>query len=93
MDDPKPMGERIRVKADGTADVCGIDYECRPIIHAMNDETIVLRLPGRNVWNGNSRPRRYISPEMLVFGIIEAAGNNQFIVKPLVRWSLGRTSK
>lgn len=56
----------------------------------MNDVCIVIKVPGRTVWNGRWSDRVYARAQTLVYRIIretERMGSfRQFIVEPMVEW-------
>lgn len=85
-----PMGHRIMIRADDEVMISGIDYETRRIqVLARNEHAIVLKVPGRMCWDGRWTPRRYVSPEILVFRVVKDLGR-EIIVEPLIEWSTGR---
>jgi len=93
------FGYRWRIYANGSVESIGVNYETRRCsIEAWTDDTLVIRVPGRSVWDGNYSPRRYVGPELLVFRIVAVTAPLQASfcvvdVEPLIEIPVGRKRK
>ena len=91
------MVKTILVTEKGTVRVLGVDFETNRIkVFALNSKSIVLKIPGRNCWDGNYCPRKYHSPEILIYRILHKFtkdGVTTFKVEPLIEWTEKRNLK
>lgn len=90
----KPMGERLILRANGSVDTPGIDYETSKMsVVAKTEDAIVIKVPSRTCWNGNYCPRLYRSPMLMVFQVKKSTmknGDEYLDVEPLIEWDCGR---
>lgn len=91
-----PMGSTIHTYEDGTARVSGIDYGPKVLVHSVERECIVLRVPGHNRWSGVGN-QKYESPKLLVYLIeeqhpAESPQTGYYHVRGLVEVPQGRKS-
>lgn len=88
-----------RIYPDGHAECIGVDYETRKLsVEAWTNDTLVIRVPGRSVWDGNYSPRRYVGPKLMVLRIVAVtpmpqASYRVVKVEPLIEIPVGRKRK
>lgn len=92
-----PMGKVIRVNTRGGVDIVGIDYGNRLSVEDVNNNAIVIRVPGQTAWASVGQ-RAYHSPMLLIFQVEfqtkdEATGTISYHVDPMIELDLGRKKK
>jgi hypothetical protein len=97
VNNSKPLGKTIVITSGGQVRILGVDFETNRLkIVAQNSESIVIRVPGRTCWDGNYSPRRYVSPEVMVYKILKSKKQphgQTFEVEPLIEWTEKRNLK
>lgn len=92
INDGIPVPARLRILADGQVQTPGFNYyeTGKLTVVARNRKSIVLKVPGGKVWDGNCSPRRYVPPMLMVFRIIKTHEDGLLDVEGLIEWTTGR---